>query len=374
VVDHPVAAIRREIERLDPDDDAHAYSVLGRHGASLPVRDVLTANAFIDCLRELTTDREPRVRAAAIGLLGRVPTSLIPVLGLDGCATDKSPAVRRQVVLAIGRRGDETAKERCVIYTSDVDAGVRAGVARSLRGAQSAGCLAALMRLLNDSDTTVVDAAAESLQRTLPEATRGLYDACESTSPATRAGAARVLGALQPADAFVALDRLTRDHVWQVRADAIRALGQLPAPASEHAAHTLATIAVDTTLTRTDRFEAIQCLLGPMLGADLEALAAVARSDPDHALRLVAARILVAHHDKRGVAPLVELLGAEIDAKNDAEDRDFVRSTAEETLRAIDPVGTGRSRVAWKTAIASVEARVASERFEYQPQHLTLFW
>jgi hypothetical protein len=132
---------------------------------------------------------------------------------------------------------------------------------------------------------------------------------------------------------------------------------------------------VDRKRPRTDRFEALQALAHTFAEPAADAIAAIASGDEDPVLRLAAARTLLARRDARGGAVLVDLLGVKMGPQCDDEDRQFVQTTAGDTLREITGAKYPNSDVAaWRKMLPGLEKKVAAEGFEYAPAYLLERW
>jgi hypothetical protein len=167
--------------------------------------------------------------------------------------------------------------------------------------------------------------------------------------------------------------------VWTVRSEAIRGLARFTGTPAAEACGRILAVAVDQNRPRTERFEALQVLAHTESAPDLDALCTVAMTDADPALKLVAARTLLARADPRGCDALVQLLRTEVGPRCDDEDRTFVRATARSTLQ--DAMGTLRIRTrltddsaGWLEVLPSLQTRVRERDFEYAPAYLPERW
>lgn len=370
-----LARLERRLGKLDPDDDIRCYALLGSYGATAPIRDAVSVAAFVDVLVVFAAHDLPAVRAAAVGLLSRLPAEHTSRAPFELWLMDLSPVVRRQAVLASVRRGDLRLKERAVSLARDPDPRVRRAVATALSGLTSDAAAAAVSTLFLDENSDVVREVTPAVAALPAPPVAMLLDATRHPNAVIRTCAATALGDLSRAGTYDTLVAVLGDPAWEPRVAAMRALVRLPEERLPEVMKLLLGIGADASRSRTDRFEAIQCLAECVTTPDLEVLSKIAADDKDHAVRLAAARTLLVHADPRGVRPLVSLLSAEIDDRNDMEDKDFVRLTADTTLREI--VGSGVELPAhpdWPRAIPGLERIVSQPSFHYQAERLAEFW
>ncbi len=369
------ARLERRLAKLDPDDDIRCYALLGSYGAAAPIRDPGAVGRLAEILIALAAHDTPSIRAAAIGVLARLPSEHTSRAPFELWLTDLSPAVRRQAVLASVRRADQKLKERTTVLVRDPDPRVRRAVATALRGVPTDAAAAAVATLFLDTNSDVVREVTPAIAALPAPPVAMLLDATRNPNPVIRTCAATALGDLSRPGTYETLVAVLGDPAWEPRVAAMRALVRLPEERLPDVMTLLLAIGADTARKRTDRFEAIQCLAECVTVPDLEVLSGIAAADKDHAVRLAAARTLLVHCDPRGIRPLVSLLSAEIDERNDEEDRDFVRLTADATLREI--VGHEvelTERPDWARAIPALERIVADPGFHYQADRLAEFW
>lgn len=369
------ARLERRLAKLDPDDDIRCYALLGSYGAAAPIRDAALVARLAELLVVLAVHEVPSIRAAAIGVLARLPAEHTSRAPFELWLTDLSPAVRRQAVLASVRRDDRQLKERTTALAGDPDPRVRRAVATALCGVPTEAAAAAVTALFLDANSDVVREVTPAIAALPAPPVAMLLDATRHPNPVIRTCAATALGDLSRSGTYDTLVAVLGDPAWEPRVAAMRALVRLPEERLPGVMSLLLSIGADATRKRTDRFEAIQCLGECVTVPDLEILSGIAAGDKDHAVRLAAARTLLVHGDPRGIRPLVGLLTAEIDDRNDEEDRDFVRLTADATLREI----VGRTveldaHPDWQRATPALERIVAEPTFSYHAERLAEFW
>jgi len=364
---------------LDLRNEQAILRLLARYGIRAPLRSVPDAQRFFFRLEELQTHDRLAVRRAAVAVMARLPRVAIPkhVDPFSPLFGSDDPVIRREAVFGRSRHGVGAAGAEVARLANDADAEVRAQAVTALGWVQGPAARATLLAALDDGSDEVVCNAGVSLARTVgsgplpPE----LLRAAKSSRGRKRWAAAQVFASRRDAVAVQQLKPLTSDPAWDVRAVAIRGLGRVRRSAAGEAKDVLVSIAVDASRPRTDRFEAIQSLRNSARMADSDQLVRVARSDPDPVLRLVAARTVLASGDPRGLPPLVELLRTQVGEIADEEDTDFVRETAESTLRHVTEVTVAVSDYAhWRQALPEILVRMQPNSFSYSPRRLEEFW
>ncbi|PYQ48475.1 MAG: hypothetical protein DMF78_21155 [Acidobacteria bacterium] len=282
---------------------------------------------------------------AALSAAGEAPDPQKAALGtLRGLAGDASPAVRREVAWALGRRGVTTAPVLSALVggLGDAEPAVRAESAHALAalgpaldeaGARSVAPApkARLVALLDDASAQVRWAAAEALAAEGVEPAKDvgwLVHALESPDSYVRGFAAWSLGAAGPPAGAAApmLARRLRDEEPGVRTLAVRALGNLGRADPAVVAGLVDVLAHGEG---EGRWRAARAL-GKLGAGAAPAVGALARalSDPDEKLRRECAVAL----DEIG-PPAAAAVSALVAAEHDPAAE--VREAAESAIRTI---------------------------------------
>lgn len=143
-----IAALARAIDR--------ARSAAGEGGAPTLAR-------ARDRLPKLVAALDPRTRAAAARVAGLAP-GLVPLASLEALASDVSPRVREQAVVALGRAFGADAEPAIVRALGDADGAIQERAAEALL---SRGTATAVARVVELVSSTADDAAAVRLANRL---------------------------------------------------------------------------------------------------------------------------------------------------------------------------------------------------------------
>jgi HEAT repeat protein len=277
----------------------------------------------------------------ALAARGETPDpGLAPLDALAALASHASPAVRRQAVWAMGRRGPASDRTGSSLDRAlgDSDPSVRAESARALDRVMAAGgqaggprTVAHLAALLDDPRQEVRWAAADALGARAVDPRSDLdwlLHALGSPDAYIRGFAAWTLGRAGPAAgaAAPALEKALRDPEPGLRALAVRALGNI----GRSDAAVVASLAdVVAHGVGEGRWRALRALakLGPSAAPAVGVMAA-ALADPDEKVRREAALAL----DRVG-PPASAAVPALVAAERDAVPE--VRDAAAQALRTI---------------------------------------
>jgi len=376
------ARLAPRLAKLDVRSDRAIFALLeSLHAASAASARADVERVFGAAVR-LARHEDPTIRAAAIAVLGRVPQFNPSSDPFEPALSDVDPRVRREAVVGRTLQGLSKRWHGLLSLATDDDARVRAAVAQAMGAVSDPQARATLEQLFCDRDDDVVDAAAAALGGKITDAPpEVVLDAAKSERARVRCAAARVLGDARTPECLAPLARLVDDPTWTVRAQAIRGLAAFVGPSAATACAKLQTVADDSNLPRTERFEALQALARTETTPDRDVLLSVATTDADPALRLAAARTLLAWADPRSCGALAALLETDLGAHCDDEDRQFVRATALATLQ--DAAGpklkerapqTSDDAAGWRKLLPELEERVRAPDFEFAPAHLAERW
>jgi HEAT repeat protein len=374
------AQLTARLAKLDVDNERSIYALLETYGASRADGPPAPVERFVAAALRLSKHGEPIVRAGAFAVLGRVPRSALRSDPFTTALSDADARVRREAVVGRTLQGLDDHWRGLLPRATDEDARVRAAVARALGSVADPTAQAALLKLFADDVDDVVDAAADGLGAKVGGAAPDeLLAGAKSARPRVRRATARALAEAHTPECLTPLARLVDDPAWTVQVEAIRGLSRFVGPSAAAACAKLASVAVDSALPRSQRFEALQALAYTETAPVLDALFAVATKDADPALKLAAARTLLARADPRSCAALTSLLETEIGPRCDDEDKQFVRATALATLQdaagpAAKDLAKPTSAEAWRKILPSIEARVRETDFEYVAAYLPERW
>jgi HEAT repeat protein len=376
------ARLALRLAKVDVRIERSIFEALEGYGATAGQHRAKDCTRFIASAVRLASHENPVVRAAALAALGRVPAAALWTDPFAAAFDDHDPRVRREAVIGRTRQGLGNYARLVLRLSHDDDAGVRAAVAQALGVAGSAEANATLLVLFTDGADDVADAAAVCLGGRITGAPpAAVIEATKSENPRRRVAAARVLGEAHTPQCLAPHAHHADDPAWTVSCESIRGLARFGGDEAEAASARLLALAVDTSRTRSERFEALQALAHTEKTPDLDELLSVATKDADPALRLVAARTLLARADPRSCDALAALLYTEIGPHCDDEDRRFVRSTAfAMLLEAAGPKlkdrapSTPDDAAGWRRTLPEIEARIRAPDFEYAPAYLPERW
>jgi Uri superfamily endonuclease len=145
---------------------------------------------------------DARTEEAALAL-GRVGDAVLPPL--RDLMADADPDRRWWAARALSAVATPAARQSLITALTDPDSDVRACAAQGLGELRAVEAVDELVRCLADSSPLVSRIAADSLARIGPPATPALVAALQGGETPARAGAARALSVIQPADAVPAL-------------------------------------------------------------------------------------------------------------------------------------------------------------------------
>jgi len=161
------------------------------------VSDALTA--FLD---SVAAGDDTRAEKAALAL-GHLGDAVLPPL--RDLLADADADRRWWAVRALAAVGTQAARELLITALADPDPDVRACAAQGLGELRAAKAVAELVRCLADPSPFVSRVAADGLARIGLSAVPALIAALQEGEVLARAGAARALSVIQPAEAIPAL-------------------------------------------------------------------------------------------------------------------------------------------------------------------------
>jgi HEAT repeat protein/beta-lactamase regulating signal transducer with metallopeptidase domain len=251
---------------LDAGEDGNlretALEVVGHH--PLPrAREILVGIA--------TRDEVPELRVEAVEELANHPEDQTVELLAGLAASDRDPDVRQEAAETLGEVVSPLAAaalQNLIVNARDVD--VRQEALESLAQVSDTLLAAVLLEMaLRDPDPDLRLEAVEGMEELLPEVAIPLLRRVlsESSDRQVRIQVVETLGEIGTLDALAALDEVLDDPDYEVAAEVVSAIGELPA---EFAEPRLARIARSHPLTEV-RYEALEHLadLGGSVAADL---------------------------------------------------------------------------------------------------------
>jgi HEAT repeat protein/cyclophilin family peptidyl-prolyl cis-trans isomerase len=172
-------------------------------------------------------DSDPAVRREVLFALGQIGSAEARDALRRVASSNAAADERREAVLALGKLRGEGAAEALLPFLADPVAAVRADAALALARTGDSVAAADLKPLLADVDAQVRGSAAWAAgrlkARTLAPLLRKLL---EDASPDVRLTASKAVGDVEDADAIAALEKLAADPDWRVRANVATALGR----------------------------------------------------------------------------------------------------------------------------------------------------
>lgn len=176
----------------DADVRRNAAWILGR------ARDIRIIPPLIAALQD--ADTAVRIRAAEALGNGRYDNADITEALSAAINTEAEPAVRAQLLIALGRQGDLAVLPTQITALQDADASVRSAAAEGLRLLADARAVPALIDVLRqDTDPNVRYDAARALVQIGDPAAPALIEALQTAQdPAQQCQMIEVLGQLSP--------------------------------------------------------------------------------------------------------------------------------------------------------------------------------
>jgi len=182
----------------------HPASRVAVHLEHSPLRPVAA-------YRELLTNADPVVRFWAATLLAGCPEADGIEHDLAELSDDKDPRVRKAAVQSLSRLGGDVAREVALRLLRDAAPFVRAHAARALGELDSIEAAAPISELLGDSDWWVRNAAKGSLEALGAEVWPVLVRCLEHPDKFVRNGAAEVFQNLGILDSLIVMEAASDD-------------------------------------------------------------------------------------------------------------------------------------------------------------------
>jgi len=175
-------------------------------------------------LLEALSDPDPKARGAARDALAVMRAATKPLA--DRLVEAKQPgraALRRDIAIVLGRRGDPAAAAALIAALKDVDTAVRAAAVEAIGKTGGEGAAQAVLAALSSDEEAIRRAAARALQ-SLAGVEKAAVGALAEAKPESRAALVGIFGRRSGGDADAILKRGLADPDERVRAAAYRAL------------------------------------------------------------------------------------------------------------------------------------------------------
>lgn len=268
-------------------------------------------------------------------------TATLKPLSIDSRLTSPDPEVRRIAVMNLADSDADDIEDLLLAALNDADANVRVEAARLLEGYETHEVVAGLVRVLEDKNTDVREAAAISLSE-LKEAAMGdglLAALPRAKTPFVKAALFRALRELRRSEAFAPALAALKEGATEVRCSALGVLGYLknsvalpeiarivgtdPDPEARRIAVGALGFATDLAAVTPALKKALNdhswqvreeatATLGKLLAADAIDDLMAAMADPYWQVRIKAARSLGKLKARNALPVLIEALGHEI--------------------------------------------------------------